>query len=259
MLTSLISNLQKITKDGKESYFGKRWSAEAGLKKTVDRADYTFDDVSKASPAKQLNEQILTSFQTTADGERQQFVERLTKESLSFLAKRKGMRLQQMHAEALCSESMSLIVRRVFDRLEQYSIELNAYLGCTDMQTAVTRPAHVREVVRYSKSRQPLETVTYFRARLASPSWSLVIRGNQGKIEFFLLPVSRVMGLTKTEAMFEPICTLTATVINGMSEVEWEIDEHPFTPQHEQNLSMELFARLIEITRGEMEEEALLM
>lgn len=257
MLTNLITNIQKITRDGKESYFGKRWGAEAGLQKSIDRDDYTFDDISKASPTKQLREQILSSYQQTPDAERQRFVERLTNESLSFLAKRKGMRLQHMQTMALYNESMSILVSRIFDRLESYSMELNAYLGCTDMQTVLTRPAHVREVTRYSKARQPMETVTYFRARIASPSWSLVVRGRENKIEFFLLPVERVMGLSKSEALFDPICTIQASEINEMQKVCWELDERPLTALREQEVSMELFMWLLDVTRKQLEDETI--
>lgn len=255
MLTNLITNIQKLSKDGKESYFGKRWSAEAGLKKTVDRVDYTFDEVEKTSPAKQLNEQILSSYQQTPDTESKRFVSRITDESLSFLAKRRGLRLQQMHAMARCNESMAILISRIFDRLEAYSWEVNASLGCTEMQTAITRPAYVREVTRFSKARQPLETITYYRARVASPSWSLVIRGKNGKIEAFLLPVQRVMGLSKTEDMYEPLFEMNATCINEDGAVEWDFDGKPLTELRELELSMEMFVRLIETTKDHLASE----
>ena len=181
------------------------------------------------------------------------FVEKLTNDSLSFLAKRRGLQLQQMKAEAICNESMTALVSRVFDRIEQYSVELNAYLGCTDLQTSLTRPAHVREVTRYSKNRQPLETVTYFRARLASPTWSLIIRGKDSTVEVFLLPVGKSLGLTKSEADYEPIFVLTATLIKSIQEVEWELEDRGLTQMREQALSMEMFVRLIEATRNELE------
>lgn len=254
MLTTLLSNIQKITKDGKESYFGKRWSTEAGLKKTIDRTDFTFDETENSSPHKQLKEQILNSYQTVPDVNTVQFVEKLTNDSLSFLAKRRGMRMIQMQREAVCSESMSVLIRRIFDRMETYSLQMNAYLGCTELQTVVTRPAHVREVTRYTKARQPVETVTYFRARLTSPSWSLVIRGKDGVIEMFLLPINRVMGLSKTEAMFDPIVTLNGAVNNEMTSVEWTCDGFALTNETEELLAMELFTRLIQATQGQMEE-----
>jgi hypothetical protein len=256
MLTNLITNFHKLTKDGKQSYFGKKWGAEAGLKKTIDRQDYTFDDVSNASPAKQLSEHILNAYQATPDSERSHFVEKITNDSLSFLAKRQGMRLQQLHAEAICNESMVAVIGRIFDRLEQYSLEFNAYLGCTELQTVVTRPEHVREIVKFSKSRQPLEAVTFFRARLASPTWALVVRGKNGKIDFFLLPVARVMGLSKSEELYEPICSLNANVCNK-EVVVWELEDRLLTPNREQEIAMEMFARLIDRTRSQMDDDSM--
>jgi hypothetical protein len=255
MLNNLITNIQKITRDGKESYFGKRWSAETALRKNVDRQDFTFEEMSKASPARQLNDHILTKLQQSPDSEKLRFVEKLTNDSLTFLAKRQGMRLQQLHQAALQNESMTALMGRIFARIESYSIELNAYLGCTDLHTVITRPAHVREVTRFSKSRQPIETVTYFRARVGTSSWSLVVRGREGKVEFFLLPVERVMGLSKSEQLYEPLATLSAVIVPEMDSVEWELDERPLTNMREQELCMQLFATLIQATRDQMEAE----
>lgn len=255
MLTSLITNIQKITKDGKESYFGKRWGAETALRKNVDRDDFTFEDVSNASPSRQLSEQILTKLQQVPDADKQSFVEKLTSDSLTFLAKRQGMRLQQLHEAAMLNESMTALMQSMFARIESYSLELNAYIGCTDLHTVVTRAAHVREVTKYSKARQPLESITYFRGRVGTHAWSLVMRGREGKIEFFLVPVEKVMGLSKTEAQFEPIATVSGTLNKDLETVDWEVNEWPLTRMREQDLCMELFASLIKATREHMENE----
>lgn len=257
MLTSLISNIHKMTKDGKESYFGKRWGAETGFRKNVNRKDFMFEEVSQASPTQQLSEVILTRFQQAPDTDRTSFVEKLTQDSLDFLAKRQGIRVQQMQQAALLNESMTNLVARVFARVEAYSLELNAYLGCTDLHTVVTRAAHVREITRYNKARQPIETITYYRARIGTHSWSLVMRGREGKVEFYLMPVERVMGLSKTEALYEPIASVTAIVDEEAGYVDWIHDERALTGLREEELCMDLFSKLISATRESMEVDGL--
>jgi hypothetical protein len=254
MLTSLISNIQKMTKETKQSYFGKKWSADTAYRKNLDRADYSFDDVSKASPAKQLNDHILTSFQLPTDDAKTTFVNKITTESLDFLAKRQGMRMKQMQIAALLNESMTQLLATMYARIEAYSLELNAYLGCTDLHTVVTRPSPVREVTRFNKARQPLETITYYRARVGTHSWSLVMRGKEGVIEFYLMPVARVMGLSKTEALYEPVATLTAGIEGD--QVYWECGDKPLTTLRQEELCMELFSALIQATRDHMEDAA---
>lgn len=256
MLTSLISNLQKMTKDGKESYFGKRWGAETGFRKNVNRKDFMFEDIGQASPSQQLNDVILTRYQQTPDTDRTSFVEKITQDSLDYLAKRQGMRVQQLRQAALVHESMTCVIGRIFARIEAYSLELNAYLGCTDLHTVVTRPSHVREVTRYSKTRHPIDSITFYRARIGTHAWSLVMRGREGHIEFYLLPVERVMGLSKTEALYEPIATIDAEVVTELETVDWLHDERPLSSVREEQLCMELFAKLISATKEAMDLEA---
>jgi hypothetical protein len=223
----------------------------------VNRKDFMFEEISQASPSQQLNEVILTRYQQAPDVERTSFVEKITQDSLDFLAKRQGMRLQQLQQAAMLNESMTNLVARMFTRMESYSLELNAYLGCLDLHTVATRAAHVREVTRYSKTRQPIETITYYRARIGTHTWSLVMRGREGRIEFFLLPVERVMGLSKTESLFEPIATIDAELIAELDTVEWIHEERPLSELREEELCMNLFTKLIAATRESMENEQL--
>jgi hypothetical protein len=255
MLTNLITNIQKITGQGKESHFGKRWGVATGFQKQFSREDYKFDDVAQTAPTRQLRDQILTAYQNQPKEESRLFVNRLRDESLSFLAQRRGVRMQQMQRLARLNESMTIVVRRVFDVLECFALELNCYVGCTELQTALTRPQHVREVTRFSKSRQPLEIVAFFRARLASPSWSLVIRGRDDRIEFFLIPVGKVMGLSKSEASYEPVAVLAAQIKDD--QVDWSLDNKPFSSDIEQELCMALFSKLIDATKQQLESDAM--
>lgn len=252
MLNNLINNLHKMGASSKESYFGKRWGASTAFEKQFSRDDYSFNELDKTAPSRQLKDQILTAYQNQPSEDARLFVNKVRDQSLSFLAERRGVRMQQMQKLAKLNESMTVVVRRIFDVLECFSLELNCYMGCTELQTSLTRPQHVREITKFSKARQPLETITYFRSRLATPSWSLVLRGKDDKIELFLIPVGKVMGLSKSEASYEPLFTLEAEIRDG-EEVVWSINKKPLTEMREHELCMDLFTRLIDTTKHQLE------
>jgi hypothetical protein len=253
MLTNLLTNFHKMTHSGKESYFGKRWGATSAFQKQFSREQYKFDEVSKSAPTIQLRDQILNAYQNQPKEEHRDFVNRLREQSLSFLAERRGLQLQQMERLASLNESMTCLLRNIFDVIECFSMELNCYVGCTELQTSATRPQHVLEIMKYSLSRQPLEAVTYFRARLASPSWSLVVRGKDGRIEMFLIPVGRVMGLSKSEAAYQPLAVLEATLDETTNAVSWSFEGRPLSSQCMQELCKQMFASLIETTQYQLQ------
>lgn len=244
MLTVLSDKVQRIKREGKRSYFDKRWSAGAGFDKNVDRGDYQFDEAADCSPTRELTRSILDHLQNKPDDHLRNFVGKLTKKSLVFVAQRRGMHLAELERASIIGVSSRELVDRMFVFFYQCAAQLNSSLGLAGLMINHTTPQYVTEITRYSKMRQPLESVIYYRARLASPTWSLVIRAKDDVIEVFLLPSRAVLGLSKTEIHYPPLATLHADIED--QQAVWEIDEKPLTPQRERDLCMIIFHKLLD-------------
>jgi len=256
MLTTLIANIRKLTKDSKESYFGKRWSAVAGLNKQIDRQGYEFAEMDQCAPTRQLSNHFINRYRyRNLSPDFVTFVDRMRDDSMSFVAEQRGMRLQQIERMALLNAAGVELLNTIYQNLSMCAVELNNTLGFSELNIVMTAPQFVSEAVTFSKSRQPLQVVTYYRARLATPSFSLVLRAKEGKIEFFVLPTIAVLGLSKMENAYPCIAAVTANLENG--DVEWEIDRKPLTGDRMKELSMVLFKHLLEKTRTQFEMQTL--
>ena len=119
------------------------------------------------------------------------------------------------------------------------------------MHVACTNPQSVTEVIKFNYLRQAEETVTYSRARLSTPSFSLVLRGDTKGIHFYIMPVGRAIGLSQQECHFLPIARLTTIVENDT--VGWMGESgRALTPTQVESLCMNLFERLIQETKQQV-------
>lgn len=223
-----------------------RWAElEKGLKKTVDRRHYEVgafrDDTSS------LTEQILANYKTCTNDGHVSWMQQLAKESMQFLAQRRGIKLQVVRKETLYNQAIWELINRVFDHLQTYSFEFNHVMGWNELRTTSTRPALITEVLRYNKFREPLETSTCFRARLSTRFMSLVIRGQKDCIEFMFLPVEKVIGLSKAESCYEPVCKLDGKLSDG--QVTWYMNNQELSIEQLEVTSIELFTELIARTK----------
>ena len=234
----------------KRSLFGQRWSAETGFAKNVDRQDYRFDEVGNCSPATELHRQIIDRYKYKSSANVSNFVEKLRDDSMLFVAQQRGLKLSEMQRLSELNRSCAELVDHMFLFLCQCAIELNASLLYNDLRIVGTAPDFVSEVVRYNQARQPVETVTYYRARLASPTWSLVVRGKDDTIDFFVLSTGQLLGLSRIENGYKPAATLKAVIEDG--QVSWEIDLKPFAHERQDELCMLLFKRLVDNSIAEV-------
>jgi hypothetical protein len=252
MLTTLLSNVARLTKTNKESYFGRRWGAVAGLQKQIDKKEYQFDELLECSPHATLSKTIINRYENpVVPTELVPFVTRMRDASVTFLARQRCM--QRAHVERLAAynQSGANVVTTMFTLLNTCALELNNSLGFSELNIVSTPPQHVGEAVTFTKSRQPQKEVTFFRTRFASPTWSLVIRSRHERIECFLLPTTRVMGLSIVENGYEPVAVITAhTDDDG---IEWSLDQKPLTGERLSELCMVLFKRLLDETKSALD------
>jgi len=261
MLRALLSNIKILAKKSKpkniskEPYFDKKWGTNSAFQKTVDKASYAPADT--ADQAAQIRDQILVIFKTTkqADGGRSDFLNKITDDSIDFLRDQRTRMAKAQQEEQLCQNSMEVMTEHVFEVLKSYAYELNSALGYGPFHLAATNAQSVTEVLKFNGLRQPEETINYYRARLSTPSFSLVLRGDKRGIHFFIMPVARALGLSKQECQFLPILRLSNR-LDDNGTVCWQTESgRALTPSMVEVICMNIFQRLIDETKLQVRKE----
>lgn len=258
MLRALLTNIQVLAKTSspkntvnKEPYFDKKWGTNTAFEKTVDRSNYATPD--PQGQKAEINDQILVMFKTAkkVDTGRSTFLNKIAVDSLDFIQEQRARMAKAKQEEQLCQNSMAVMTEHIFEILKSYAYELNNALGYGPFHVAATNPQAVTEVVKFNRLRQPEETISFYRARLSTPSFSLVLRGDKRGIHFFLIPVARAIGLSKQESHFLPVIHLATRLVDG--NVAWETETgRALTPSMVEVICMNLFQRLIEETKMQM-------
>lgn len=261
MLHALLHNIQAIAKNSKkthiskEPFFDRQWGDNAAFKKTVDKANYVQEVPDGTS---QINEQILVLYKakpkTRASEERGEFLNQMATDSMHFIKEQRNKMEKAHREETLCQDSMAAMMEHVYEILKAYSYELNSALGYGPLHVAGTSPQPVTEVVKFNKLRQAEETVTFYRARLSTPSFSLVLRGDKKGIQFYIIPVERALGLSQQEKYFHTIAKLNTKLVGN--HVFWELEDgKSLTPSMVEYTCMELFQKLIDETKVQVRKE----
>lgn len=151
-----------------------------------------------------LNSRIIENYkQTTSSAVRSDYLDYLARKTLSFAEIQDQERLPKEAAQE--KDICRAVVERIFGLLEPYTIELNRINKLKQLHITAVPPSATGEVLEYDRNRRPLRSVTYYRARFSTSRYSLVVRGLKNRVEFFILPADRVIGLTAAEAQLEPL------------------------------------------------------
>src|SRR5215471_106917 len=119
------------------------------------------------------------------------------------------------------------LVSAVFEMLEALSGEFNTLVG-PRMGISMTKPSVVREVIDADtrmRGFEPSQGISFSRSRLSTSTLSLSVRGKEGIIEFFLLPVSEIFLLSQaeTETRLQARLRFDSRVPAG----QWTLDGFP--------------------------------
>lgn len=256
MLTALLTNIKEIAKNSKPTYFtkdtffDKQWGQNTAFNKTLDKSVYDHEDCDEDQES-QLRDEILVRLK--AKGGSGSFVSGIAGESITFLESLKNRKDAKAKQQRLCNQSMKELLALIFEMLKSYAYDYNHAVGYGPLHIAITDPQMVTEVLRFDRQRNPLESVTYFRARLSTSSHSLVLRGQDDGIVFFILPVARALGLTKQETNYEPATLLRIKAENNLVHWETKIGT-PLTPSSVEAICMAVFQWLIEETKAHIAE-----
>ncbi|MBI4533415.1 MAG: hypothetical protein HY711_05655 [Candidatus Melainabacteria bacterium] len=239
----------------RESAFTRRWGTAHRFARTADKVNQHSESSPRLHCNSALSEQILVSYKVgSASKKHSSFMDQLTDEAMGFLADQRGLQLQTVRKESAYNEAIVWLVDKLFDLLQAYSFQFNHRVGWNDFFVTCTKPQFVTEVLRYNKFREPIDTITHFRARLSTRFMSLVIRGYKTTIEFILLPVDKVIGLSQAETAYQPAHRLEASLNDG--SVDWTIDGEPLTEERLELFAMGLFAILIDSTKKELQDNS---
>lgn len=193
----------------------------------------------------QLSARILDNYISSSRNLRQPFLDHITQKSLTIHANHQARLLQAESEEGALERSMKRYINEIFSLFESYSVMLNRNIGIASLQIVWTEPNAVTETVEYDRQRQPLTSVTTYRCRFSTSKLSLVIRGQDSMIDFFILPVESVIGLSKTESQHLPLMTFTGELMG--SEINWEVENKKLTDERCERYCLLLFDYFIEM------------
>lgn len=196
-----------------------------------------------------LAQQILGNYAGTVAPVRRDFLENMTNASAQFLADR-NKPSEPATVPTSMSTSMTSLVDRIFNILEPYIHELNQNFRATDLSITFTPPSVVNENVGYDALRRPTLVVSSYRCRISTSRLAMVIRGKEDRVDFFLLPVEQVMGLSKVEDEHLPLMTFNAYARSGV--IYWEVEEKPLTEERMEKYILLIFEHLMDMTREEL-------
>jgi len=159
-----------------------------------------------------LSSQILASSNLSEEISEQTWLDDLKNDSSTFIKNSSGNRRKQMAQESVDRQGIEVVIDRLFSCMQGYMYEFNKIAVGTELHVSGTISGEVTEITRANKFREAEITETYFRARLSTRVFSLIIRGRFNRIDFFLLPVTRAMALSTVENEYPPLATVEIKV-----------------------------------------------
>ncbi|HEY9679028.1 MAG TPA: hypothetical protein V6C76_13545 [Drouetiella sp.] len=194
-----------------------------------------------------LSKQILVYHESQNADTGNDWMYKLKEDSMQYLAEKRGIDLQQIYRESIYKKGVETLIDKIYGLLQRYQFEFNQVAGGTELHVSGTISGDVTEVTRFNRNREAEETKTYFRARLSTKSNALVIRGKDDAIEFYLLPVNKIMALSKSEVDYKPLARIQVKISElGMM---WRMENSTPSVDSLDELSMWLFSALIQATK----------
>lgn len=247
MLQNSFKSQDSLTRrntGARETDYSTTWGRSSAVDK---KGSYPSNISSGRDYTAEVTEQILSSYDTGACESRATFMKRLINDSMQHLADQQGARMHSSREQAAFGRAVADLVKWFFGQLELCSYEFNRVVGWGELNITTTAPDIVTEVLRTNRFGEILESVTHFRARLSTRHMSLVIRGSKRRIDFFLIPVDKVIGLSRAESTFVPVASLTAQ--GNADTIWWEVNRKPIDQAGMEVMVMCIFEQLVTASR----------
>lgn len=168
-----------------------------------------------------LSQRIIENYQTKcSQAVRPDYLEYLTQKALRY-ADQTEPKPVAVDFDGACAA----LVERIFALLEPYTVELNRVNRLKQLHMTAVSPTRTNEVLEYDRNRRPLKTISFFRARFSTSCLSLVVRGLRNRVEFFILPADRVIGLAAIEAETSPLMVFEADPeVQSNAAIAWSVE-----------------------------------
>jgi len=184
---------------------------------------------------------------------RQDYVEQLTSKSIAFL-KNYESGFFGIRAEAdILRDATYRMVERIYKLLEPYVVQFNDAVGPGRLSIAITQPDEIIEQCEGEWPFRPPQETSFYRARFTTSNLSLVIRGSDDRVEFFVLPSDLVMRLSKVEDDYGVLMTYSATIRSG--KTEWEVEDKPLTDERFERYCLLMLDYFVKLNQEELASE----
>jgi hypothetical protein len=196
-----------------------------------------------------LSQRIIENYSRSAQPVRRDYFDYLAQKSLSYadeLDQRQNSQAPAYNVE----QNTKAVVDRIYGILEAYALELNNVGRARDLFISTTPPACSEEVQEFDRFRQPIKSLTVYRARFSTMRLSLIVRGLGHLVEFFLLPGARVIGLSRAEAEVGPLMIFQSEP--AMTGLSWFVEAKPLTADRLERYSLLALEHLLDKTREEV-------
>jgi hypothetical protein len=182
-------------------------------------------------------------------GVRKDYVEHLTNKSLAFLRSyERGFGLLSEHD--IVRDATLRLVERTYNLLEPYVVHFNNSMGATALRIACTSPDEIIETVEGEWPFRPSQEVSFYRARFSTHKLSLVIRGSEDRVEFFILPADQTMCASKIEDDFGALMSFNSVIDGG--KVSWVVEGKPLTDERFERYCLLTFDYYIKQSQEEL-------
>lgn len=235
----------------KEPFFQRAWGKVNILSRQRDRQVYKDLRGSNLELQNTHSKSILNSFNSmTIEHDHAALLEDLANEALLFIEEEQKQAKQREKEESLKSNAIHAYIGKIVGTLSPYAGLVNTAVGHTELYTVLTGPEQIVEHIKLPGAHDSYEVKRDYRARFSTRTWSLLFRGIDGRIDIFLLPVDKVMRLTKVESFYKPVARIFAEVQGA--RVVWTLDGEEKSAEQRMTFILKQFHQLLERTKSQM-------
>ncbi len=238
----------------KEPFFQRAWGKVNILSRQRDRQIYTDLRGSNFELQNSHNKSVLNSFNSmTIKHDHAALLEDLANETLLFIEEEQQQAKKRAREEVVKANAIHAYIAKIVETLSPYAGLVNTAVGHTELYTVLTGPEVIVEQIKLPGAHDSFEYRKDFRARFSTRTWSLLFRGVEGRLDIFLLPVDKVLRLTKVESFYKPVARIYAEAEGD--EVDWTVDGEKMHAQQRMAFILKLFHQLLERTKTQMFKE----
>ncbi|CAN5525776.1 hypothetical protein BH11CYA1_BH11CYA1_41380 [soil metagenome] len=203
-----------------------------------------------------LKQTIINNYRSQAQPVRPDYLAYLTQKSLAYSDRVKQTAISAEEARAAIDQGTTILVDRIFALLEPYTQEINRINRVKELHLSSVAPSRSSEALELDRSRQPSKSTCFYRCRFSTTKLSLVIRGLQGKIEFFIFAADRVMGLSNEEACHQPLMIFEAEIDsaadNSRAQLSWNVEGRVLSADRFERFTLLALEHLIDRSHEEL-------